>query len=187
MLENFVRKSVATFTGIAHRVADQVAAMKNEPVDGVIKYDMVIHVVDEDGDTSDSKRTYKTAVSRQIAAQQLVEQSKSNVRTDSGDDDNFDSQSGITSLVFEDRLLFWQKSSQTPTVPNRVPRLAGKGQLVLRCNTGKGIIELGGLSYTAVGGMLESLAGMVDMSPSSVSVIRRHVAFRRKLVLSAVD
>ncbi|MDR3616613.1 MAG: hypothetical protein P4L53_23840 [Candidatus Obscuribacterales bacterium] len=191
MLENLVKKSRATLTGIVHRVVDQVSAMHNEPVDGTTKYDMVINRVDENGDTSTSKRTYKTALSRQIAAQQLVEQSKTvDTHVDGDDDDDetdFDDQPGITSLVFEDRLLFWQKSAQTPTIPNRIPRLVGKGRLVLRCNTSRGIIEVAGMSNSAALTALESLSGSLDTSPSTAAVIRRHVAFRRKLVLCAAD
>jgi hypothetical protein len=183
MFENLVKKSLAALG----EFFDNLTAERNAPADGVIKYDMVINRVNEDGDEVTSKRTYKTALSRQIAAQQLVEQSRTAVGDDDDDGTSFDDQSGITSLVFEDRLVYWRNCPQTPTIPSRIPRLEGKGDYVLRCDTNKSTIEITGLSNPKMLTAIESMAQRLETTLSTAAVIRRHVAFKRKLVLCAAD
>jgi hypothetical protein len=183
MLKNAVKRSIFSLRGFVDFVTG-TETVPVVPVDGKIKYDMVINWVDDEGDKASSRRTYKTALSRQIAAQRLAEESIIEIDDDETD---YAEKTGITGLVFDDRLIFWRKSPQTPELPARVPPFNGDGEYVLRCLTKSGFIECTGLSYNRLRKTIESASQKLDTVPVEAAVIRRRVAYKRKLVLSPVD
>ena len=141
------------------------------PAPVLMFYDLVINYVDEDREPN--TKAFRSAAAREAALPTIL---KFDYNVDESDE------GAIASLVFEDRLVFWQRSRANPTIPDVAPALKGLGEKVLRVGTtGNGTVETIGYDMRAV---LKILAGVQSgMVPVDAAVVLRQVAYQRKQVL----